>query len=440
MVRRGARARGFVCTLVAGLLAAALLAMAPCGALAGGFEVQQSAYFQGMSFAGDAAGGPSIASIQWNPASSAFAGSGLTIEGSLTGVFTKADLTVANPIFSGATKVDVGRDALVGASFSTWRVDEKTVLGLSINAPFGLGTEPNDANWAGRFVGLTTKVFSLNATPSVSYEIMPGLAIGAGVQFQYFKLIRLTAAVPLGPSEVGSGIDGDDSGVGFMAGVNFSPVQGTSIGLGFRSSIHNEVEGKTQISGIDSAPIKADIEFPEKVTFSFRQALSPSVSVLGTVDWMNWSRLGVIPIVLQGPFLTMDAGTTVANLDFRWRDGWLFALGGEYDWSPELTLRAGAAYEISPVGSAITRPVQDPDSNRTWVSVGATYRLSANSSIDFAYSHMFFENDAPFNRLPSSVLLQDPAFLLLGEADLSTDLISVGWKIRWGGSSLAPLK
>jgi len=136
----------------------------------------------------------------------------------------------------------------------------------------------------------------------------------------------------------------------------------------------------------------------------------------------------------------MDAGTTVANLDFRWRDGWLFALGGEYDWSPELTLRAGAAYEISPVGSAITRPVQDPDSNRTWVSVGATYRLSANSSIDFAYSHMFFENDAPFNRLPSSVLLQDPAFLLLGEADLSTDLISVGWKIRWGGSSLAPLK
>ena len=70
----------------------------------------------------------------------------------------------------------------------------------------------------------------------------------------------------------------------------------------------------------------------------------------------------VIPVVLQGNLDGLAAaGETVANFDFRWRDGWLFALGGEYDWSPDLTLRTGVAYEVSPVDGATTRLVQDPD-------------------------------------------------------------------------------
>ena len=428
-----------------GIIAGPLLALLPHTAFAGGFEVQQAAYFQGMSFAGVATGGPSIASLAWNPATSAFAGNGLTTEVSVAMVFTTADLTVPTGLpQGGATAVDVGRDSPLGASFATWRVDEKTVLGLSITAPFGLLTKPNNPDWAGRTDALTSKIFSLNATPSVSYEIMPGLAIGAGVQFQYFDLVRLTAATPLPPpfplgAQVISDINGDDFGVGFMVGVNFSPAPGTSLGLGFRSSIHHQLEGDTTIGSIAQAPIRADIDLPDKVTFSFRQAVSPSARVLGTVDWANWSRFGVIPIVLQGALPDFaPAGATVANLDFRWRDGWLFALGGEYDWSPNLTMRAGVNYDISPVDSATARLLQVPDSNRVWVSVGASYKLSSASSIDLAYSHGFFENNAPFNRRPASVALPP----LLGEADLSSDMISVSWKMRWGGPSYvaAPLK
>ena len=37
-------------------------------AVAGGFGIEQSAYYQGMSYAGAAAGGPSLASLAWNPA------------------------------------------------------------------------------------------------------------------------------------------------------------------------------------------------------------------------------------------------------------------------------------------------------------------------------------------------------------------------------------
>ena len=84
-------------------------------AFAGGFEVQQSAYFQGMSFAGVATGGPSLASIAWNPATSSSAASGLTMELSYALVLPDARLTVANPDVQlpppGPDHVDIGQDS-----------------------------------------------------------------------------------------------------------------------------------------------------------------------------------------------------------------------------------------------------------------------------------------------------------------------------------------
>ena len=63
-----------------GMVGLALL-VASCGeAIAGGFGVEQSAYYQGMSFAGAAAGGESLTSLAWNPATAGFAGNGLSLE------------------------------------------------------------------------------------------------------------------------------------------------------------------------------------------------------------------------------------------------------------------------------------------------------------------------------------------------------------------------
>jgi long-chain fatty acid transport protein len=414
---------------------AGLLLAVSCGeAVAGGFGIEQSAYYQGMSFAGAAAGGPSLASISWNPATAGFASSGLTMESSYSVILMTADVNVLNPQAQvpGTAETDMGQNALIGASYATWRLNDKTVLGLSLTSPFGLGTKAEDSNWAGRYEGLTTSLFNLNATPMLSYEIAPGVTVGAGVQVDYFDVKRQTAATPFGTANLRA----DDVGVGFVAGIDFTPSPATSIGVGFRSAIDHTLEGHVTLYGVDEAPAKLSVELPEMVSLGMRQAVSPTARLLGEVEWVNWSRLNVIPVVLQGPFVGLPPGATVANLDFRWRDGWLFALGGEYDWSRALTLRAGAAYEISPVDGATTRLVQDPDSNRVWASIGASYKMSADTRLDFSYSHVFFQNDAPFDRVTASTLFPTPP--LLGTADVSMDVISVGWKMVWGAPSPVP--
>ena len=270
---------------------------------------------------------------------------------------------------------------------------------------------------------ITTYILNVNATPMVSYEIMHGVSVGAGVQLDYFGLKRSTSETPAGLAN----FKADDIGVGFVAGLSITPAAGTSIGLGYRSMIDHKLEGHVEFGSIAKTPAHASIQLPEMVALGVKHAVSPSMRLLGEVEWVNWSRLGVLPIIVNEPIPgIVPAGTTVANFDFRWRDGWLFALGGEYDYSSTITLRSGVAYEISPVDGPTTRPVQDPDSNRIWASLGGSYAMDKYTRLDFSYSHVFYENDAPFNRVPGSTLFAGPA--LTGTADISMDLVSVGFK------------
>ncbi|MCO6441092.1 MAG: hypothetical protein J5I81_08415, partial [Nitrococcus mobilis] len=103
---------------------------------AGGFAIrEQSAQFQGSSFAGSAAGG-GLSSMYWNPAALGQASWGLTSESHFSGIFGQAKNTVTsvngipaevvadtgnplgNPLYGAALDSgDVASPALVGASY-----------------------------------------------------------------------------------------------------------------------------------------------------------------------------------------------------------------------------------------------------------------------------------------------------------------------------------
>lgn len=426
MVRR----KGLRTFKLAGAISIAALA-ATQPALAGGFEVrEQSAFFQGMSFAGAAAGGSSLSSMFWNPAAAGYVGEGLTSESSYSLILPDSELSIDSVTGPAAgltagldPTVEIGQEALVPASYYAYRLSSQLVLAMSINSQFGLGTEPDNPNWAGRYVSRTAKLFSINATPTLAYEIAPGVQVGAGIQLQYLDLKRLRSALPVAGAPSGT-LEGDDFGVGFTAGINIRPLPGTSIGLGYRSLIHHELEGSFHVAGAPvSTPIGADIDTPEKVTLGLRQDLMPGVRAHATVEWTNWDRVNVVPI----------DGLAATALTFNWDDGWFFSLGGEYDYNDKLTLRGGVAYEISPIQEDTSRLVQLPDADRVWLSAGGSYHvgplfgLISDATVDFAYSHVFVE-DAQFERSPASAAVP---LTIAGDADSSVDIISIGMRSKW---------
>jgi long-chain fatty acid transport protein len=422
------RVGGFKSALRASTIATALFCVnGP--ALAGGFEVrEQSAYFQGTSFAGAAAGGNSLSSIFWNPAASAYVGYGLVTDSSfsLLNVKSQINATELSGVPPGVNcssfdcSVGIGGAALVPASYMAYRIDSRTVFALAMNSQYGTSIKPDNGEWIGQLHARSAKLFSLNVNPSMSYEIAPGLSIGVGVQVQLLDLMHLRSASNLlVPGDTSNTLSGDDIGVGVTAGINWRPNPGTSIGLGYRSSIKHSLDGSLEgpAVGRGSLPISADITTPDKVTFSFSQELNPAFRVMGTVEWTRWSALGVIPIAPVG-----------LELDFQWHDGWLFALGGEWNISPKLALRAGAAYEISPVQNATERLVQIPDADRVWLSVGGTYQYSEKIALNFGYSHVFVQ-DATLER---NLTTGTPP-TLFAETRSSVDVFSVGFTMKWGG-------
>jgi long-chain fatty acid transport protein len=413
------------------VVAASALAMGAATAQAGGLAVhEQSTSAQGSSWAGSAAG-YDLSSGFWNPAAFGIAGWGFTTESHAALLIPDASLSNTSALAftpgavtpSGASSTDIGHIALIPASYAAYRINKDLVLGLSINSPFGLATKPEDVNWQGRFVGTSSKMFTANATPTLSYQVVPGVLVGAGLQLEYMSL-KFKFGFPGNPfTDTGTAIADikDDVSIGFTAGVLLQPSKSTSIGLGFRSSISHKMDGSLSLppgGGGTVLPISATFENPEIVTLSIRQAIAPHTRLLGTIEWTNWSRFGVIPI---------NGTATLGNLKLpgNWHDGWLYSAGLEYDVNKMLTVRTGVAFEKSPIQNASERLIQVPDSDRWWVSGGATYKYSEKLSFDFAYTHIFFD-DAPFDRTSLT-----GGSHITGKADQSADIVSLSIKNKW---------
>ncbi len=422
--------------LVAVASGVAVISAASLPAVAGGLAIrEQSALFQGSSFAGSAAGG-GISSSFWNSAAiSEFEGTfqseshGALILGRTT---LTADPTSPTNAFGGGNEAELNDPALVAASYYAYHLSRDLTVGLAINAPFGLSNHAGPETWQGRVHHRSGNLFTMNANPMVSYQVAPGVRVGVGAQVQYAKLLFKTKASPLLTNN--SVLDGDDIGFGFTAGVLLQPSKDTSIGLGFRSSVSHTLEGDAFVAAapaLGRSGFELGLDTPDMVTLSVSQKVSDRLRAMATVEWTNWSRLDVHPVVTTtGPGVGgAPPGTTIAVFDFQYDDGWFFSVGGEYDYSPHLTLRSGVAYEISPVQNASQRLLQVPDSNRIWLSVGATYQVSDKLAVDFGYSHIFFENGR-INRLPATTnpLLQVP---FVGEADATTDIIAASFKYKW---------
>jgi long-chain fatty acid transport protein len=400
--------------------AAAALIVAAGPAFAGGFDIhEQSTVFLGSAMAGAAAGG-SLGTMYWNPAG-AGQFSGLNTESSYILVLPNGDIHVTSvgggPISPSSNSGNIGIDAVTSSTYGTYRLSNDFWVGIAINSPFGLATKPENTQYAGSYLGVTSKLLTINANPMFAYRIAPGITVGAGVQMEWArgKLQFRTSSADIAQFK------GDDWAFGATAGIMIEPAAGTSIGLGWRSSLSHDLDGHFRapplLGGTDAV---GTVDLPDIVTLSVRQEINPRTRLLGTVQWENWSEFKQLK--LTGDFTPL--GNSIAT-PANWDDSWYFSVGGEYDYTPALTLRTGVGYEMSPVNDPTQRLVQIPDNDRVYLSIGASYKWSDATTIDVGYSHIFIR-DGDFDRdTPLGVNVTGYV------DDASVDMFSVGFRKTW---------
>ncbi|MBM1172702.1 OmpP1/FadL family transporter [Microvirga arabica] len=410
-------------TLTAVSLAA--LVAAQGGAHAGAFGIrEQSASAQGLSFAGAASGSGYLSSMFWNPAVITMM-PGWNTEASLSLIVPRVDINPlpSVPTFALGGSGDIGQDAIVPASYNSYQINDMLWVGLSTTSPYGLVTDPRD-NWAGQVYSRSSKVFSLNANPVLGIKVNNWLSVAAGPSLQYFdiRLKRAAAVTPGAPSVI---LDGDDIGFGFTAGVTLTPFAGTSIGIGYRSRIDHELEG-TVTSPAGRIPITSDLTTPDQLTIGISQAITPALTVHAGFEWTNWS-------VLETPLVTGPGGVVVTDLPLNYDDGYFYSLGFDYKLTNQLTLRAGLAYEESPIDTEV-RSTRLPDNDRIWASVGASYQWNNKLSFDVAYTHIFTK-ETDIRILPGQQDFEGLPFV--ADVDASVDIVSVGLRYRWDDPAVA---
>lgn len=425
-----------------GLLLALVAAAGPVQA--GGFALtEQGTSGLGAGYAGASALGGDATTVFFNPAGmSRLKAFEVTVGASAIGLDTKFSGSATNPVALGGGAATGGNGGQAGGVavlphlYLVAPVNERVAVGLGVSAPFGLKTE-YDAGWVGRFHGIRSELTTVNVNPSLSLALADGLSVGVGISYQRIDT-ELTNAVVLGAGVAGNTkLSADDSAWGWNAGVMWQATPTTRLGASFRSGIRYGLSGNVTtttaggaVVGAASGGARADIEMPAIASVGIVQNVTPDLDLLAEVTYTHWSVLDRIVVTDPASGGVRD----ILALDFD--NAWRVAIGTNYRLSDVWTLRAGLAYDQSPVKGAQQRTVRLPDADRTWLTFGVRFAVCERGVLDMGYAHLFVQ-DAPIDlahgQLAPGTTTVNPATVsaVTGSYANAVDVLSIQYTQRF---------
>ncbi|MNQ58999.1 47 kDa outer membrane protein precursor [compost metagenome] len=374
--------------------------------LAAGFAInEQSVSSMGTAFAGRSSSADDATTVFGNPAGMARIKREQVSAGAAM-IFAKTEIDDARGTFGGSNDGDMVPTVGVPMGYYVKPLDDKWAVGMGIYVPFGLITD-YESGFEGRYFGDRSEVRVITLQPTVSYRINDQLSVGFGPTINRIDG-ELTSAV-LNPLSLGSNdgkvkVKGDDTALGFNAGVLFELDPHTRFGLTYHSKVDYTLRGDTTVSG--SGPIlgssagkydaSLDLETPESVDFSVTHDLNDAWTLYAGSTWTRWSRLEEIKVENKGIGGLLGPALSTITEEQDWRDTWSYAVGAAYKLNRQWTLRAGLAYDQSPARNEFRSP-RIPTDDRKILSLGAAWSPNEDMTIDVAYSYLK-EDDAKIDQ------------------------------------------
>ncbi|HHF6685214.1 TPA: outer membrane protein transport protein [Haemophilus influenzae] len=405
------------------ILATTML-LAAGGANAAAFQLAEvSTSGLGRAYAGEAAIADNASVVATNPAlMSLFK----TAQFSTGGVYVDSRINMNGDVDSSViinSKMNVTRDgsasarnvipgAFVPNLYFVAPVNDKLALGAGMNVNFGLKSEYGDSYDAGVFGG-KTDLSAINLNLSGAYRVTEGLSLGLGVNAVYAKAqvernagiiadsvndnqVKLALSVLPEPlknfdqylsSKDKSVVSLQDRavwGFGWNAGVMYQFNEANRIGLAYHSKVDIDFTDRTATS-VEANVIKAGekgnltLTLPDYLELSGFHQLTDKFAVHYSYKYTHWSRLTKL-------HASYEDGKKAFDKELQYSNNSRIALGASYNLDEKLTLRAGIAYDQA--ASRHQRSAAIPDTDRTWYSLGATYKFTPNLSVDLGYAYL----------------------------------------------------
>lgn len=326
---------------------------------------------------------------------------------------------------SGSNSGKITKDAVVAPHvYGAYKLNDRATLGLAVYVPFGSSTEyakDSVLRYNMNKLGLTT----IAVEPVVAVKATDKHAFGAGLIAQHSSAeLRKFAdwGAPRGAAGKMDGyaeVKGKDWGFGYQLSWLYDINDRARVGVNYRSKVEHKLKGTAEwktdnpamaaarAATVDRAGFvpKEDasvkIITPESLSVHGMFKANDKLNLFGDVTWTRHSRFNRAELVFENPKVLaappaapalVTARSTVITPD--WRDTVKVAAGASYQISEPLQLRAGLAFDQSPVRNANSRMNTLPDGNRIWFSAGVKYALNKNHIVDAAYSHIHINDTA----------------------------------------------
>lgn len=293
-------------------------------------------------------------------------------------------------------------------------INEQFGWGASLTSNYGLATEFSD-DYAAGSMGGKTDLTTANLNLSGAYRLSNSWSFGLGLNAVYAKakLERYAGDLPLllaaqgAPAQVAlipantqiASLKGDAWGFGWNAGILYELDKDNRYAFTYRSEVKVKFDDGDYKSSLSPALNTAlagsglpygtggstiggslDLNLPEMWEVSGYNRVAPQWAVHYSLAYTSWSQF-------QELKATGGEGQTLFYKEESFKDSMRIALGTTYYMDDAWTLRAGIAYDDSPV-PATHRSISIPDQDRLWLSTGATYAFNKDASVDVGVSYM----------------------------------------------------
>ncbi|CCN48721.1 putative aromatic hydrocarbon degradation protein/Long-chain fatty acid transport protein [Vibrio nigripulchritudo MADA3029] len=374
---------------------ATTIALASQQAIAAGFQLNaQSATGLGRAFAGDAVIADNASVMARNAAamslfeSSQFSGGINVINTEIKVTDVKAGGLVATQDSAKNTS-----STPVPNIYYIHRLSDKIALGAGIYSNFG--TKNNFDDTFGKTSGLSvfggnTEIKSVNYALAASYRVNEQLSLGAGLD-----IVQGSGIMKRDTSGNLLDLDVSGTGYGFNVGAVYELDAQNRFGLAYHYSPEIKASGTIKLQTVkDLSNEDLLLPLPSMLEFSgYHELNNTDFAVHYSVQWIGWKAFDKIE-TSEGSF----------SKDYKWKDGYHFSLGGTYFLSEALTLRAGYMYDTAAQDELTSISV--PDSNRHWLSAGASYSFAEKHTVDVGFTYLMGQDVAVTEyKTPTSVAM-----------------------------------
>jgi long-chain fatty acid transport protein len=369
-------------------------------ALAEGFALYEYSA-RGLALGGSlTARQPDASAVAYNPALIARLPGGRIMAG-LTTISPTGDITYTERDGRRGDSSLKPSTWLVPHFYYTQQLSDSLFLGVGEFTRYGLGFEyPH--NWAGRFNIYEVSLQSASVNTNIAWAVTDSLSLAVGLEVVYVSLdlknrreVTGTQPSPYSLEVDTSIIDASDYGLGFNLAGHYRFNENWAAGLLYRSQVRVKAYGDTEFSFMNyqgdprlrpvvqnafrDGEAHATVILPDSVSGGIAWTPFPELSLEVGAVWTRWSTFRALNIHLPH-------GLPTSKNPKHWKDTWRLNAGLEYSPLSWLTLRAGYAFDQSPMTDGHADYLV-PTDDRDIYSLGVGFAWDS-WTIDLAYAYI----------------------------------------------------